>query len=223
MEQTQVEGVQGARPFIQSRGHAAMLLLVAIYTLAALGYSVATSNWEFVYYSLWLVVFVLGVLWMHRRVVIPVPILVGLAAWGAVHLAGGTIPIDAKYLDPGETNRTLYNMRVSPWLPKYDQVVHAYGFFVSTLAAWAGLRATYIIPPSLGFGLSLAVGLIGMGLGGMNEVIEFVGTLIFPNTNVGGYVNTGWDLVCNMTGCIAAVGVVHVWEARSRRVPRGTI
>jgi hypothetical protein len=114
-------------------------------------------------------------------------------------------------------------MRVSPWLPKYDQVVHAYGFFVSTLAAWAGLRATYIIPPSLGFGLSLAVGLIGMGLGAMNEVIEFVGTLIFPNTNVGGYVNTGWDLVCNMTGCIAAVGVVHVWEARSRRVPRGTV
>jgi hypothetical protein len=181
------------------------------------------THWEFVYYSLWLVVFVLGVLWMHRRVVIPVPILVGLAAWGAVHLAGGTIPIDAKYLDPGETNRTLYNMRVSPWLPKYDQVVHAYGFFVSTLAAWAGLRATYIIPPSLGFGLSLAVGLIGMGLGAMNEVIEFVGTLIFPNTNVGGYVNTGWDLVCNMTGCIAAVGVVHVWEARSRRVPLGTV
>ncbi len=200
-----------------------MLVLVAVYTLAALGYSVATSNWEFVYYSLWLVVFVLGVLWMHRRVVIPVPILIGLAVWGAVHLAGGTIPIDAKYLDPGDTNRTLYNMRVSPWLPKYDQVVHAYGFFVSTLAAWAGLRATYIIPPSLGFGLSLAVGLIGMGLGGMNEVIEFVGTLIFPNTNVGGYVNTGWDLVCNMTGCIAAVGVVHVWEARLRRVPLGTV
>jgi len=200
-----------------------MLVLVALYTLAALGYSVATSNWEFVYYSLWLVVFVLGVLWMHRRVLIPGWILIGLAVWGAVHLAGGTIPIDSKFLDPGETNRTLYNMRVSPWLPKYDQVVHAYGFFVSTLAAWAGLRATYVIPPSLGFGLLLAVGLIGMGLGGMNEVIEFVGTLIFPNTNVGGYVNTGWDLVCNMTGCIAAVGVVHVWEARSRRPLSGLV
>ena len=70
---------------------------------------------------------------------------------------------------------------------------------------------------------ALTEGLIGMGLGAMNEVIEFVGTLIFPNTNVGGYVNTGWDLVCNMTGCIAAVGVVHVWEARSRRVPLGTV
>ena len=38
----------------------------------------------------------------------------------------------------------------------------------------------------------------------MNEVIEFAATILVPETNVGGYMNTGWDLVANLAGAIIA-------------------
>lgn len=204
-----------------SGGQRTLVIVVALYTLAAFIYSAATRNLEFVYYSLWLVVFAAGIMWMHARVRIPTLLLMGLALWGAVHLLGGTVPVAERWLDPGETNRTLYNVRISPWLPKYDQVVHTYGFFISTLCAWAGLRATYPRATRPGFGVLLVLALTGMGLGAMNEVIEFVGTLVFPNTNVGGYRNTGWDLVCNMTGATLGAVVVYGWARQTARAHAG--
>jgi len=35
-------------------------------------------------------------------------------------------------------------------------------------------------------------------------VVEFIAVLTIPNTNVGGYENTGWDLVANLTGTVVA-------------------
>jgi hypothetical protein len=43
-----------------------------------------------------------------------------------------------------------------------------------------------------------------MGFGALNEVVEFAATQLLPDTNVGGYVNTGWDLVFNLVGSAAA-------------------
>jgi len=45
-----------------------------------------------------------------------------------------------------------------------------------------------------------------MGFGALNEVVEFIATLTIPETNVGDYINTGWDLVYNLLGC----GVVAI-------------
>jgi hypothetical protein len=50
----------------------------------------------------------------------------------------------------------------------------------------------------------------GMGFGALNEVIEFIAVLTLPNTNVGGYENTGWDLVANLVGTIIAALVIRV-------------
>ena len=49
----------------------------------------------------------------------------------------------------------------------------------------------------------------GMGFGAANEVVEFAAKLMIPDTNVGGYENTGWDLVSNMAGAIA--GSALIW------------
>jgi hypothetical protein len=54
----------------------------------------------------------------------------------------------------------------------------------------------------------------GMGLGALNEVVEFAATLLVPETNVGGYLNTGWDLVANATGATAAVILIALRRAR---------
>ena len=50
----------------------------------------------------------------------------------------------------------------------------------------------------------------GMGFGAMNEVVEFIATLTMPETNVGGYVNTGWDLVSNLVGCVFAAILIRL-------------
>lgn len=58
----------------------------------------------------------------------------------------------------------------------------------------------------------------GMGFGAANEVVEFFATLTIPGTNVGGYANTGWDLVANSAGCLIAAMAIRIVE----NVPRGT-
>jgi hypothetical protein len=49
-----------------------------------------------------------------------------------------------------------------------------------------------------------------MGLGALNEVIEFAVTLSVPETNVGGYINTGWDLVANSVGAVGAATIIRL-------------
>jgi hypothetical protein len=74
------------------------------------------------------------------------------------------------------------------------------------------------IRPSPGLlGLSC---LAGMGLGALNEMLEFFVVLTIPDTNVGGYVNTGWDLVFNALGAAIAVVLIAVTYAlRDRNRP----
>lgn len=55
-----------------------------------------------------------------------------------------------------------------------------------------------------------------MGFGAANEVIEFLATIILPETNVGGYENTGWDLVANFVGSLLAAVVIYGWPRKER-------
>jgi len=43
-----------------------------------------------------------------------------------------------------------------------------------------------------------------MGAGALNEIVEFVATVLVPETNVGGYYNTALDLVFNAAGALVA-------------------
>jgi hypothetical protein len=43
-------------------------------------------------------------------------------------------------------------------------------------------------------------------------VIEFTATLLVENTNVGDYNNTGWDLVSNLTGSVAAAVGIRIFD-----------
>lgn len=60
--------------------------------------------------------------------------------------------------------------------------------------------------PTLGM-LTLC-GAASMGFGGLNEVIEFFLTLTLPETNIGGYINTGWNLDSNLVGVTVACGLI---------------
>lgn len=49
-----------------------------------------------------------------------------------------------------------------------------------------------------------------MGFGALNEIIEFIAFLSFPNTGVGGYENNMLDLVFNMFGAILAAVYINL-------------
>jgi hypothetical protein len=60
----------------------------------------------------------------------------------------------------------------------------------------------------------------GVGFGAINEMVEFLATRVVPDTNVGGFENTGWDLVANTVGAaLAALWVRRQWSRPGARIP----
>jgi putative membrane protein len=90
---------------------------------------------------------------------------------------------------------------------KYDQLVHAYGFGVTAWVLWHLLSRHY---PVLRGSWTVLVypALAAMGLGAVNEIIEFIAVLSVPDTNVGGYLNTALDLCFNALGAVTAMVIV---------------
>ena len=48
--------------------------------------------------------------------------------------------------------------------------------------------------------------------GESSPLVEFAATLLVPETNVGGYLNTGWDLVSNLVGVIVAAVLIRAFS-----------
>lgn len=177
---------------------------------------VVTGNLEFVFYLAVLLILAGLVYWAHRHVGFSAAALWLLAAWAALHMAGGLVTVPASWPTEGDS-RVLYSWWLIPGWLKYDHVVHAFGFGVSTLVCYEGLLSTAGAGAGerVGRSLILFAALSALGLGALNEVVEFVATLLVPETNVGGYVNTGWDLVANLTG-VTAVSLGLWLRSRTR-------
>lgn len=181
------------------------------YLAAALLIAVVRGNLEFLFYIA-VMLGLMGTVWVvHRYVGLNDAVLWGLSVWGLAHMAGGLVVVPEGWPVNAES-RVLYSMWLLPGRLKYDQVVHAYGFGMTTWVCWQGIRAAIrrragAVSPT--FGLMVLSATAGMGFGALNEVIEFVATLLIPETNVGGYRNTGWDLVANLFG--VTVASMAIW------------
>ena len=187
---------------IQTQGLLPILLFNAAYLLVAVAAAAIRQSGEFLFYIVTLCVIGAVVFDVHRRVHLSRATLWCLSVWGLAHMAGGLVPIPETW-PYNPPNAVLYSWWIVPDLLKYDQLVHAYGFGVCTWICWQGLQAATGVR-AVTFGrLALCV-LASIGLGALNEVVEFVATLLFTETNVGGYRNTGWDLVSNLVGAVLA-------------------
>lgn len=195
------------------RKHPILTAFVALYMLVCSGAVLAAGNSEFILYSVVMGVLIGLVLAMHARVGFSTGVLWLLAVWGMLHMAGGTIHIPPAIAQSDRAFPVLYALRPVSWLPRYDQATHAFGFFSATLAGAEALRAATRFERATP-GFALACFCVGVGLGAVNEVIEFGVTLVVPDHNVGGYENTGWDLVSNSVG--AALGALLTLRARPR-------
>lgn len=192
-----------------------LLAFNAAYLLLATVAALSAGNGEFVFYLAVMLLLGGAVLVVHQRVQLSLGVLWGLSLWGLAHMAGGLVPVPNEWPINGDI-RVLYSLWLIPGTLKYDHLVHAYGFAITTWLCWEGLRriiahhqqlpASSVRPTP---GMLVLCAAAGMGFGALNEVVEFIATLTMPQTNVGGYVNTGWDLVSNLAGCLIAAILIR--------------
>lgn len=186
-----------------------MLGFTIAYLLPFAAVCLRGGNREFLLYLAVMLGLMPLVAWLHARIGLHLGTLWGLSLWGLAHLAGGLLRIPDHW--PHDDTPVLYDLWLIPGRLRYDQVVHAFGFGLATWLCWQGLRSAFhakgvAVRPSPG--LLLLSCLAGMGLGAVNELVEFLAVLTIPNTNVGGYENTGWDLVFNAVGAIIAAAII---------------
>jgi len=194
------------------KGQLPILLFNLAMLLSFLAYYISRKNYEFILYigvvGFFLAVFVISI----RKVYFPNALLWALTVWALCHLSGGTF-----YL----RGTLLYEIILIPLssqypILRYDQLVHIFGFGA------AGMVIYYILRPLLKAHLDNAISIsiiiisAGLGLGALNEIIEFAATIIVPGTGVGGYMNTSLDLVADLTGAgAAAIFVIIINKYKS--------
>ena len=189
-----------------AKDHWQILLFNSIYVSAFTLYYVARQNFEFLMYIGVLVFFFVLIFWTLPKSKFSPAILWGLSIWGLLHMAGGGVPV-------GEG--VLYDLMLVPLVSRgelrilrYDQVVHCFGFGVTTLVGFH-LLAPYLNERTNWKVIYWVLIGFGMGMGALNEIVEFSATVLMPDTGVGGYINTALDLVFNFLGSLVAVLLIH--------------
>jgi uncharacterized membrane protein YjdF len=149
---------------------------------------------------------------VDRSVGLSSALVLGLALWGFLHVAGGLVPWG---------HAVLYNADLHVPTLHYDRLVHALGFGLAGVACWQALRRHVATRPVTA-GVAFIVGLAGMGVGAMNELVEFGITHLVRQSAIGGYQNTGWDLVFDAIGCTVAALWVYRTDRAGRHAPSPT-
>lgn len=146
-----------------------------------------------------------------RRDPLPSSLAYALAVAAIVHLAGGIVAVGRD---------GLYNASIGPsvgvlhtHLLQYDHFAHAFASGVGMLTLW------HLLVPEPTTELArrpalLLCALAGFGIGAINETVEFITTIAHQGAHVGGYTNTGWDLVANTIGVAIAASLIARRPAR---------
>lgn len=183
---------RGQKPIL-----AAVLLLLAIFSVIAF----QSQNYEFIIYIVVILVLFFIILMTNRKADISNGVLWGLFVWAFLHMAGGMINWGPERI----YSKVLLDIfTIGPvTFFRYDHLVHLFGFGVATYLAYEVMRP-YLRKPNW-IVMSVVFVLIGMGLGVVNELIEFLAVVILQDTGVGGYENTLLDMFSNTLGAIIAV------------------
>lgn len=166
------------------------------YTLIFSINALSKGNVEFIYYTALMLLSIAIIMIVHRRMHFYPIVLMSLSALGLLHLLGGNVWVDTV---------RLYDYYFVSGIFRYDNFVHMVGSAIMVMLAHALL--TPILDDKFevrqGYFILLLV-LVGMGLGAINELVEFVAVLVLDvGEQVGDYTNTLLDLVFNTMGSAA--------------------
>ena len=189
------------------------IVFTATYLIIGLVAALNRANWEFVFYIPIVLALGLIVLSIRKRAGFSNGLLMALSVWGLLHVFGGVARVPDGWPIDGDIP-SFYSWEIIPGYLGYDKPVHAFGFGVATWACWQGLVAATGVKRA-SFGLVTIAALAGMGLGAANEIVEFIASQTM-NTNVGGYINTGGDLIANLFGSLIAA----IWIRGANNQPK---
>ena len=176
--------------------------IVFAYTLVGvlLVLSVWNGNSEFIFYGFTTLGIVLFLHLIDRVVDFREWIVWMFDLWLLGHIAGGLLVIGESYL----YSVVLVPLVGEPYsILKFDQLMHWYCYLVVALLIYS-LAIKYFRTDSQLLLIGVVV-LAAAGVGGLNEVVEFLATVFIEEVNVGGYENTAIDIVANMLGAISAI------------------
>ncbi len=188
-----------------------VLLLMNLALVLGFGTSfLARQNYEFVIYVGVIVFFMCVIGATLPKVDYTLSALIGLSIWSAMHLAGGGIYIGGVRL------YDVMLMKLSARYPifRYDQLVHVWGFGVATVVMYCLLRRPISRPGANPVAVGVVLLMAGLGVGALNEVVEFAVSVCVPESGVGGYINTSLDLCANLLG--AFLGLIYIRLLYSR-------
>jgi len=182
-----------------------ILLAINLILIVSFGTSfLLRHNYEFVIYVGVIIFFMCVIGISIKRVDYTLGALVGLTVWSALHIAGGGITVGSGRL------YDVMLIRLSETYPvwRYDQLVHIWGFAASTLVMYSLLTRPLKDTASNRIALSIVLVMAGLGVGALNEILEFVVSAIVPESGVGGYMNTSLDLCADLVG--AVLGLIYI-------------
>ena len=189
-----------------TKSRIAILVFTLLYVVGFAAYYLSIQNYEFLWYIATLLLFIGIIAGTLRSSHFPNWILWLLSFWGLLHMMGGGIPVDGS---------VLYAYVVYPFISdgeflilKFDQIVHAFGFGVSAIVLQFLLKPRVSMTP---FWLGVVAVLGAMGLGCLNEIIEFAAVVALSETGVGGYYNIALDLVFNTIGAMVGA-TLATWK-----------
>jgi hypothetical protein len=168
------------------------------------------KNYEFIMYVGVILFFFFVILLTNKKINYPNIILGGLSFWGLLHMSGGGILINGN---------VLYKLILIPLsstyeILKYDQFVHIVGFGIATLVMYVLLEPKIKKPIKKWTSISIIVIMAGLGVGAINEIIEFIAVVIMPETNVGGFMNMSLDLVSDLIGACLAMIYIRIKKGK---------
>lgn len=188
--------------------HIWILLFNALYLLIFGIYYLSVKNYEFLWYIAVIVVLGIVVAVNLNKSKLDNLVLWLLSIWGLLHMVGGGIRIAGK---------TVYSLRLIDivdkggqfYILKMDQLIHFYGFLVAAILVYQLLRTARIDSLSSPKIAVFVAWLGSMGLGALNEVVEFLAFIALAETGVGDLYNTGLDLIFNMCGALVGALIAH--------------
>ena len=184
------------------RHHTGLTGFFFLYFLPLLAYGFAKGNDQAPFYAVFIAIGAFVVVRLHTRFGLSRLVLWSLASWGLAHMVGGLVEFGGE---------VIYEHSLGAGELRFDKVVHFFGFGSATLAAYEVLRNS-VATEARSRSVAIAALFVGLGVGAINETIEFVITLLPGESNVGGFSNTGWDLVANAAGAVVAASLAPAAE-----------
>ena len=181
------------------------LLIIIVFSIV----SISQQNYEFLAYSVTAFLLVLLIQITDKYYSYPNFAKIGILIWLFFHMGGGFF----YYAGTRWYGLIFIKIIGEPYnILRYDQVLHFFFYFIIAFFIYRFTISTIANKKVSKISLGIIVALSTVGIGALNEVMEFGVYVSYANSGVGTYINNGLDLIFNTIGAI----VGSIFALRSR-------